>query len=199
MNGCRRHPAGPRNGFTLLEILVALAVFGMLAVGLQQSMRFSQLARNSAARTTTANDAFDGVDRTLRHLIMQLHPGTDTSPAPFAGSPERLAFVSTLPGQPDMPARRVEATLSVDRDHRLVLRWRPYLHATSLQPAPFTQTELLRGVDHMEVAFWQPESGWLAAWQSADLPALVRIRLVFVQPTQRRWPDLVAAPALDRP
>jgi general secretion pathway protein J len=197
---CWPERAMPRSGgFTLIEMLVALVVLGLVVAGLGQGIRFGLAAWNRAAYMTETWDALDAVDRTLRHLIAQMDPGSESKPTPFSASSGRLAFVSTLPGMPGAPARRVEAVLMVDDRHRLVLRWRPYMHAERLRLPPFTETELLRGVDRLDLAFWQRDSGWSVAWQSADLPALVRIRLAFVQPVQRRWPDIVAAPGLDRP
>jgi general secretion pathway protein J len=93
----------------------------------------------------------------------------------------------------------VEVVLRVERDRRLVLRWRPYLNATRLQPPPFTETVLLRDVAGMELGFWRQDTGWSAVWDAADLPGLVRIRLTFPPPGRQRWPDIVAAPGLDRP
>jgi hypothetical protein len=68
-----------------------------------------------------------------------------------------------------------------------------------LQPPQFTETELLGGVASMELSFWAPGDGWITTWKAPELPALVRIRLELTDPTQRRWPDIVAAPDLDRP
>jgi general secretion pathway protein J len=95
----------------------------------------------------------------------------------------------------------MRATLRVDADHRLVLRWSPSVRARRLRPQPAapTETELLRGVSHIELAFWRPGGDWVGSWQSADLPALVRVRLRFPPGDPRRWPDIVAAPGLDRP
>jgi general secretion pathway protein J len=81
-----------------------------------------------------------------------------------------------------------------------MLRWRPYLRATRLRPLPPpNETELLRGVSRIELAFWRPGGGWVSTWRSPDLPALVRVRLDFPSGDPRHWPDIVASPALDRP
>jgi general secretion pathway protein J len=91
----------------------------------------------------------------------------------------------------------VEARLELDTERRLVLRWRPY--APHARPAGFTETELLRGVARLELAYWRPDAGWSAEWEGGELPALIRIRLGFAPTDRRRWPDLVVAPGLDRP
>ena len=96
--------------------------------------------------------------------------------------------------------RRIQATLLVDVDHRLMLHWQPAARATRLRGPPEpTDTELLRGVSRMELAFWRPGSGWVSAWRAPDLPTLVRISLRFPAGDARHWPDIVAAPLLDPP
>ena len=58
---------------------------------------------------------------------------------------------------------------------------------------PFCWT---KSVD-FELAYQLPAqrgSAWVNAWDSAEPPQLVRIRIAFVQKDARRWPELVAAP-----
>jgi general secretion pathway protein J len=193
--------AGRGSGFTLLELLVALAVLGFLLAGLAQGVHFGLLAWATEARLSVGSDDFTTLDSTLRHLIEGADPGDDLDPAEFAGSRDRLEFLTALPDAVGpMRHRRMLAVLFVDGGHRLTLRWRPYLRATrlGLQP-PLTETELLRGVSRMEMAFWRPGGGWVSSWHSPDLPELVRIRLEFRSGDARHWPDIVAAPLLDRP
>jgi general secretion pathway protein J len=193
-------PARSR-GFTLLEVLVALAVFGLLLAGLTQGMRYGLQARRTQARISANHDDLDAAGRALRHMIERMDPGDGADPAPIAASRDRLEFITSLPdatGSP--PARRVEATLLLDRAHRLILRWRPYLHARPLLPAPEPlTTELVSDVARMEFSYWRPARGWVTDWRFDDLPALVRIRLVFSPGDPRRWPDIVAAPGLNAP
>jgi general secretion pathway protein J len=189
------------NGFTLLEVLVALVVLGFLFVGLAQGVRFGLLARATEERLTGGNDDFNTLDSTLRHLIEGVEPGDDLDPASFAASRDRLDCITALPGAYNAPSgRRIQATLLVDAGHRLVLRWRPSARARSLRTPPaLTDTELLRGVSRMELAFWRPGGGWVGGWRSSDLPTLVRVRLHFPPGDARHWPEIVAAPMRDRP
>jgi general secretion pathway protein J len=188
-------------GFTLLEILVALTVLGFIMVGLAQGMHFGLLAWSAETRLSAGNADLETVDTALRHVIEGAAPGDDLDPAPFIGSSDRLACITALPNAAGpSPHRRMQAILMVDADHRLVLRWRPYTHATPLRPPPApTDTELLNHVARLRIAYWRPGGGWLHAWNATDLPTLVRLHVEFVHGDRRDWPDIVAATRLDRP
>ena len=192
-----KHP----RGFTLLEVLVVLTVLGLLLAGLSQGVHFGLLAWGTEVRLAGGNDDFNTLDATVRHLIEGANPGDDLDSAPFVGSIDELKCVTTLPSAADPTASRsMVASLLVDTDHRLVLRWRPYIHALRLHgPPPPTETELLRGVSRIELSYWRPRGGWISVWRSDVLPTLVRIRLRFPDGDPRHWPDIVAAPILDRP
>jgi general secretion pathway protein J len=190
-----------RNGFTLLELLVALAVFGLLLVGLTKGMQYGLLAWQSQVRVGGSSEDLDAVDPALRQMIAVMDPGDSLAPPSFAGSRDRMEFVTVLPdAAAGLPVRRVEAGLLVDSSRRLVLRWRPWMHAARLRPVPPpVETELLRGVQGLELAFWRPGAGWVDRWRNEDLPALIRIRVLFSPGDLRHWPDIVAAPILPRP
>lgn len=188
------------NGFTLVEILVALVVFGLLLAGLTQGIHYGMQAWQSQVRLSTGPQDLDAVDRTLRHMIEVMDPGDGISPAPVTATRDRLAFITILPN--DAGSERVlhvTAELLVDPARRLVLRWSPDLHAERLRPAPPpTVTELLGNVARLELSFWRPSGGWVTSWNYPDLPALVRIRVVFPEGDPRHWADIVASTSLDR-
>jgi general secretion pathway protein J len=189
----------PANGFTLLEILVALLVFGLLLAGLTQGIHYGLHAWQSQVRSADSRNDLDAADRALRHMIEAMDPGDGIDPAPITATRDRLEFISALPNGAGT-TRHVQASLFVDPSHRLVVRWRPYFHAQPLGPAPAPSvTELLPGVSSLELAFWQPAGGWITTWHYPDLPALVRIRIVFLGGYPRHWPDIVVAPQIERP
>jgi general secretion pathway protein J len=188
-------------GFTLLEILVALVVLGFLVIGLTEGVHFGLRAWELQARMIGRREDLDAVDRTLRRLVETMDPGTSGDPLTLQGNPASLAFTAELPMTSSLPIQRADVGLGVDAAHRLVLRWTPHLHAIRFGPAPAAQTsELLRGVDRLEVAYWGSAAGggWQNRWNQDGLPGLIRIRLIFVKGDPRHWPDIVAAPMRDR-
>ena len=187
-------------GFTLLEIVVALAVFGFLLVGLSQTVRFGLTAWRQDARLSDGKTDLEAVDRTLRTIIENLDPGEEAGQPAITGTAN--SFIGTtrsrIPGS-DLAAVPIEAGLAVSGS-RLVLRWRPYHHWQPLGPPPPPQeTELIGGVARIAIEYWQRSGVWISNWRDPDLPLLIRIRVTFAGRGAPRWPDIVAAPRLSRP
>ncbi len=195
--------ARPENvdaGFTLLELLVALVVFGFVLAGLVGGLRFGLRAQDTQSRTIAAEANLGGTDRLLRSLVAEMDPGTPQTPPQIIGGEHAVGFVTDLGraaagfGQDGS----AEIGLGIDSDKRLILRWQPVLHAVRLRPAaPPHSAVLLTGVDEVQFAFWshgQDGAGsWQPRWAERGLPPLVRIRLRFAPDSHRHWPDIIVA------
>jgi general secretion pathway protein J len=187
-------------GFTLLEMLVALAVFGFLLVGLRQTVQFGLTAWRQDAAMSDGKTDLEAVDRSLRSIVENLAPQDDSGRPSIDGSANALTGVTRLrvPGS-GLAAVRVEAGLAVS-GRRLVLRWRRYHHEAPFGPLPPpAETELIGGVARLGIEYWGPSGVWVSRWNQPDLPLLIRFRVVFAGPRAPRWPDIVVAPLLVRP
>lgn len=186
-------------GFTLLEVLAALAVLGLLLAGLAQGLQFGLRAWDMQARDVGWGNDIEATDRAIRLLIRRIRSGAEVRDHPtVTGGPQSCELATLLPGLTTGPAL---VRLEVDAAHRLVLRWLAAPHAVRLGPPPPAQTlVLLERVERLEFAYWnpQPGGGWQRDWNEAAPPALLRLRIVFPRGDARRWPDIVAAPLLDR-
>lgn len=178
-----------RDGFTLVEMLVALFVFGLLAAA-GAAVMGSTLTSQSAVKSRVERFAdFQRLRATLRADLAQTAPrrtrdttGTPTGVAfiggdPWGGNSERL-FVLVRRGweNPDQAARPslqyVEYRLSGGRIERRV---RAALDGTALGPAQV----LLDGIDSSQVAFLH-QGAWQSAWKGqsgVELPGAVRLEL----------------------
>lgn len=188
------------SGFTLLEILVALAVFGFLLVGLSQTVRFGLTAWRQGARMSDGKTDLEAVDRSLRSIVENLAPAEDPARPSLDGSAGTLTGVSRLrvPGSGLVP-QPIEAGLAVTGG-RLVLRWRPYHHGAPLGPQPPpAEADLIGGVARLGIEYWQQSGAWVPRWHEPELPLLIRFRVTFAGDHQPRWPDIVVAPLLSRP
>jgi general secretion pathway protein J len=187
-------------GFTLLEMLVVVAVFGFLLVGLGQIVGFGLTAWRQEARTASGKADLEAVDRTLRSIVENLAPGDDESEIPVDGAASAMTGRTRLrvPSSGISPIE-IESAIAVSHGN-LVLRWRPYHHGVALRAQPtLAETELMSGVAQLAISYWRPAGGWVSRWREADLPALIRFRLTFAGASAPRWPDIVAAPRLSRP
>src|SRR3954468_15743543 len=188
------------NGFTLLEILVALAVFGLLLVGLSRTVGFGLTAWRQDARVSGRTTDLEAVDRALRSVVENLAPGEEAGSPPIDGAGTSVTGLTQLrlPG-PDLAPVPVEAGLAVSGS-RLVLRWRPYRHAMALGPQPRPdEPVLIGGVAGLAIAYWRAPGMWVSQWHDPNLPLLIRFQVTFAGPSATRWPDIVVAPLLSRP
>jgi general secretion pathway protein J len=200
-----RGARGRQAGFTLLEILVALVVSGFLLVGLNQGARTGFALWNTQTHRIGETEELDATARVLRGLLTSIPilPVTagDNNPQAIAitGMADRLAFVGDLPNGLGV-TRRADITLGLHAG-RLVLNWAPHRHEkTTVPPTAPTETELIRGIERLELAYLRAAAGqmllWDAQWSGPGLPLLIRVRLRFTKSDGRRWPDLIAAPQL---
>ncbi len=178
-------------GFTLLEMLVALVIFGLLMAGLVQTTRFGLTAWSAGLRSSAEPEALAAIDGALRRLIEQAEP------VDFTGQPGGLAFTTRLPEGSGLADPLADVSLGVDPARRLVLRWVPHPPGVLLGVPAAPRTELLfSNVAGIEAQYLTPQKKgppvWSDVWTQGGLPLLVRIKIRFMG--GRNWPDLVAAP-----
>lgn len=187
----RRQP-----GFTLLELLVALLILGLIISGLAGGTKLGLKALGAQSRSLATHQDLEPVDRLLRRLVGSMALPDDKRQPGLVGDRAGFACLTHLQAA-EAPglAPRVDAVVASDNAHRLVLRWSPHLHAQRLRAGPPPSQEiLLEGVARLEVSYLSPDRiNWLAQWKRTDLPALIRIELIFPPGDPRRWPAIVAA------
>jgi general secretion pathway protein J len=189
------------DGFTLMEILVAVVVMGFIMAGLAQATRFGIRAWDVQARLASRTTDMERVDRVLRQVLTEAVAPLAADDKPFVGQEHRLLFLTRLPDEPQaQPVRRAQVGLGVDEDHRLVLNWQPHANAVALVPLPPPQTIVLaEGVDHIDFTYQQSVddgSKVMRRWDDSSLPALVQVHVVMLD-KHLDWPVLQVATMLD--
>ena len=189
-----------QHGFTLLEVLVALVVLGLLVTGLTQGLRLGVSAWHQQARSLALHGDLDATDRTLRGLVARMDAGgVSGQPPVFNGAFHSLTFKSSLPeAASGLAGRDVVVTFAVGPRHRLELLWIPY-YRNPTKPIEPARALLIDEVERVEFSYWDDaKATWQREWAGQTLPKLVRIRIVPVGATGPRGPDIVVHPMRDR-
>ena len=188
-----------QTGFTLLELVVAITLMGLVLVMLYSGLRLGLNGWDSGEARAEATNRLRLVEEFLRRQLAQSMTVYWTNDRQerilvFAGQANHIEFVAPMLAQlgPGGLYRvRIEGG-----DGRLWIRWRPYLPADP-NAGEERQTVLLEGVSSIEWAYFgverddEPHPQWRSTWASPTRrPLLARLNLtVQGQP----WPDLVVA------
>ncbi|HLY59102.1 MAG TPA: prepilin-type N-terminal cleavage/methylation domain-containing protein [Stellaceae bacterium] len=192
-------------GFTLLELLTALAVLAMIALMLLGSTHYGiAVWRRTDALAATAGEL--ALSRAiLAHDLGNAFPEWHVEPPgvsriAFDGGPDRATFLAPAPASMGGAGlvRYTLAAAGAEGAARLELSAIRELGTSDPPPA----SVLVDRAARIELAYWGPGStGEAPAWQDtwrerAELPSLIRVRVAFVPDDNRRWPDLVVAPRI---
>ena len=193
----------PEHGFTLLEMLVALTVLGVLMISLTQGVRSGRAFWRLQNDHIAATSELDAAARLMRRLFtsIPIQPASLRAPVSlgFKGRADQVMLVSRLSSEPGDDAL-VDLTMSL-RGHRLLMAWvRHEKEQPPESPHAFV-TEVIRNVQSINFTYWGSitpgvPAGWLTMWNGPTLPDLIRIRIGFSPGDIRRWPDLIVAPQL---
>lgn len=189
-------------GFTLVEVLVALLIFGMLAAGGVAILSFSVRAQGATAAKL---DDLGALNRTLSLLSADLAQAVDR-PARDERGVRRPAFVGEAGGAADPALRFVRAGWSnPDAAPRPGLQKVAYRVAGGVLErvgypmldgaAPLAPAALLTGVADARLRY-RYKGAWSDRWDGANglaLPDAVELRIVRTDRRQYRQMFLVGA------
>jgi general secretion pathway protein J len=192
-------------GFTLVEMIVALALFSLLSVLLFNNVGFGVRAWRSGSARSDELQRSVVAQQLLRRLLGNSYPMivADNAPQPrvdFDGTRDTVEFLSDAPIVSG-DAGRFRFKLFVNRTRErtdLVMTAAPELAGT--EDASATRTVVVSDLDHVELAYFgAPAPGtsaqWNDSWQKqSDMPSLLRLRVSFPANDPRTWPDLLIAP-----
>ena len=176
-------------GFTLLEMLVALVVFGLVMDGIAQTFRFGLAAFTAGPAKTVEPENLAALDAALIRMIGQALPGSLT------GRADQMSFTTHLPAGAGLQGTLADVAM-MTAGGALILRYTPHPAGIPLSPLPPPRLEILApGVTLLRAAYLVPHPGgpvWSGKWKGSALPLLVRIHIRCA--SGRDWPDLIIAP-----
>ena len=193
-------------GFTLVELLVALTVMGLLTVLVFGLLRTTTLAWDGStnrAEMVADMQAARGLARSRLSGAMPVRVPEEMSPRHrdsllFNGDDQYIRFVGLLPAHRGLPGPQIYELELAGRD--LVLRfqpWHPRMSGTSA--GEWEERVILTDVQDLEIRYRgtrrdQDSVSWHGAWGEDDtLPSLVRIRATRADDERLRWPELPVA------
>jgi general secretion pathway protein J len=201
-------PRGER-GFTLIEVLVALALMALISVILIASLEIGGHTWQRVTRAATSDDEIAQAQDFLREHLRVLYPyevaaASTGQPSFLVSDGQSLEFSSYSPASvPDGMLRfrivRLPASGMLQVESR---------HDVNGLPDPLSPDwaaePLLPQVTALSVQFLvkaDGESGhWVDRWMDpVKLPQLIRIDVTFSPTDRRRWPSLYVEPRVDTP
>jgi general secretion pathway protein J len=189
-------PQDAQAGFSLVEMLVALAVLSLAALMMTQGFVSGRRLWADQQGRTYAGETVQSAQSLLRDRIERLRPVTRLEGGQphvdVEGAPDSLVFLS-LAADAQRPAPLRRYRLALDDRGDLVF---------SDPAAPDTPDQVLvrrvdgLAIDYFGVARPGDAPGWQSDWRERPSPPqLVRIRIAFPAGDRRVWPDLIVAPA----
>ena len=214
----RRGPRAAEHGFTLLELLVAIMLLGLLMAALFGGLRLGARVWETADARLDASVTIQIVQDFVGQRLAETLPLEAVPPevaeadvfAPlFLGTTEAVRFAGLLPENLGAGFYLMELALAesghADGGGNLVLRWRPFepYDQTAEEVEP-EERVLLENIEGLELSYFgtnDPEQppAWRQAWEGqSELPRLIRLRVRFPENDERRWPELIVRPMVDR-
>ncbi|MGH6899269.1 MAG: prepilin-type N-terminal cleavage/methylation domain-containing protein [Geminicoccaceae bacterium] len=199
-------------GFTLLELLIAITLLGLLMAALFGGLRLGARAWERSEQRLDQSTRLQVVQNFVRERLAQAYPlstedETGRLRLAFEGDGDSLRFVTLMPAY--LGTGFAELVLAIDdrSDAKdLVVRWRPFELPPQLDDEDEPQIKvLLDDIEALEIAYFGAlDRGapalWHEQWQGVmALPELVRLRVVFAEDDRRYWPDLIVRPVTDAP
>lgn len=206
-----RNPAH-QSGFTLVELLVAMALLGLISVLLFGGIRFGARSWEVGHERLEQINEVEVAQGVLRRLLGRSREVTlfdanrSRDAVPFLGRPDEVFFAAPLPAHRGIGGAygfSLKVSRHVDGDD-LTLAWRLQRPETPPSASEDFEDRTVLMSDVRDVTFTYygaPEEGrsadWMDTWDGSNgLPRLVRVSVEFDLDDGRYWPPLTIAPAL---
>lgn len=201
-----------QRGFTLLELLISLALLGLILVLLFGGLRLSVRSWDSVQKRVDNLNSVRSVEGFLRREMEHIYPyrwkATPVQRFAFVGERHKLNFVAPLPSRIGTGGLYAIALELEQSGSGRRVTWKHLPVDSSMQDfsalVPVKEMQLigseLNAVDDIWLSYFGRETEtavprWVDRWDSAvTMPQLIRIQVRFQDGSE--WPDFVVAPQL---
>ena len=196
------------DGFTLLELVVAMGLLAMMAVLMTSALRFAAKGFVSAQTQIDAAEEIFVIRSFLSTQVQNAYPvlmaeRRARAQNPMDGRADNLTFVAPLP-EPWSGGGLYWISLFEEArgfERRLKMAWIPFEdeEANPRLTSKAGEAVLLEGVRDFKLEYLQVDDRtgarrWRAAWlEQEKLPQLIRMTLTFADKS-KNWEPLVIAP-----
>jgi len=194
-------------GFTLIELMVALALTVLTSLSLVEASRFCQRAYERVAHRGAQFQQVYAAQRFIRSAIETAYPGNQSSFGQgLRGSASALEFTARGPlaiAAGSMTRMRFDLVQGSDGRRDLEIRIAPdYASASDARSVSSgTAQAVVTGIESLDWSYrslhraeddLRDDAGWSASWDSPELPQAIRLRVTFPEGDPRHWPELIA-------
>ncbi|UPG92946.1 prepilin-type N-terminal cleavage/methylation domain-containing protein [Luteibacter aegosomatissinici] len=196
-------------GFSLLETLAALALLGLVLLGVYSGVRSTTVSVGRGATSVARLDEMRGAREFLRRSLSSATAlpwrwNEAGVPVVFEGDARHLRYVSVLPGYLgklgpqviDVALGKPEVAGQPGQELQVSLAPLPTSHAKTVEGTQEVLVQRVRGLSVRYAA--RGSAQWQDQWNdAANLPGAIEIRAV-PEEGEDGWPPLVIAPRQDR-
>jgi general secretion pathway protein J len=197
-------------GFTLVEVLIALTLLGIMMTLLMSTFRAGAKSWDAGEKIASVTENQFVVHNFLRSYLENARPvvddfsDEDESEFSFQGNGDSVVFVAGLPANQDRGGlwRFALGLEKNGRSNDLVVLVEPFFPELD-EDAELSETlTLLSNVKTFKLSYFgkgevtDQDEDWNDDWEEkTELPSLVKIELQLEQ--QKQWPDIVVATQIE--
>ena len=194
------------SGYTLIEVLVALSLLGLVAILLSGSFQFGARAWEVTSQEVVRIGEVEGAQGFLRRQLSQALPLTiqtaAAEPEPvFAGGAQDLRFSAPLSFHHSDAGLYVFVlgTSTSGSTEDLVLQWQVYRPDRASQNMPLAEPlTVVANIADLQLSYYgRPDEDadpvWQSEWRAKGVPMLIRVDIAFPRGDRRSWPSFVVA------
>lgn len=201
-----------RNGFTLIEVLIAITLLGVIVVLLFGSLRIAGKSWNTGEGKIAAVNQKAVVYQFFKRHLTAIRPlpmpnaedpqGLEATEQAFKGLAQSVQFVAALPNASTRKGLQIFNIQADPRSSSIIqVALRPYRETDDESEAAEPPVVLLENVANFKFSYFgktedAAEMIWREEWMEADRPpSLIKVTIALRDGSY--WPDMVFAVKID--
>jgi len=195
-------------GFTLLEVLIAMTLLGVMMVLIFGALRVSVRSWESGEQQAAQVSQLLVLHNFLRSHLTRMKPWEDdfSEDEPifsFQGTEQAIQFVSTLPLHNRGAGGWHKFNIQLKKNHDskdLIVKLEPFFPALDKEHQPIDDVVLIENVEAIKFSYFgaddpDEEAQWFDEWlEKSHFPKMIRVEIRVRG--EKTWPPLIVAPKI---